>query len=120
VVGRWPASVGEAIARNAWPARIARDGTLHVNTADAIWAFELGHNAAEIAARLEVPRIRFAPGPVPGPEPERPSPSPLAPTAAQEEQAAAVASPIEDADVRQSVQKAVLFSLARNAADRSL
>ena len=38
---RWPEAVGEAIARNAWPSRIARDGTLHVNTADSVWAFEL-------------------------------------------------------------------------------
>ena len=30
----WPAAVGETIARSAWPARVARDGTLHVNTAD--------------------------------------------------------------------------------------
>ena len=29
---RWPAAVGPAIARNAWPARIAKDGTVHVNT----------------------------------------------------------------------------------------
>ena len=34
VVAVWPDAVGEAIARNAWPARIARDGTVHVNTAD--------------------------------------------------------------------------------------
>src|SRR5262249_8620143 len=35
LVERWPAVVGPAIARNAWPARIARDGTVHVNTADS-------------------------------------------------------------------------------------
>ncbi len=61
----WPEAVGEAIARNAWPARIARDGTVHVNTADSIWAFELGHQAPEIAARLGVEKLRFAPGPLP-------------------------------------------------------
>ena len=32
LVARWPEAVGRGIARNAWPARIARDGTLHVNT----------------------------------------------------------------------------------------
>ena len=47
-------------------------------------------------------------------------PSPLDPTAEQEQQAAAIASAVEDENVRQSVQEAVLFSLARNAADRSL
>src|SRR6185503_8419727 len=62
---RWPEAVGEAIARNAWPARIARDGTVHVNTADSIWAFELGHKAAEIAARLGVETVKFSPGSLP-------------------------------------------------------
>ena len=62
---RWPGTVGEAIARNAWPARIARDGTVHVSTADSVWAFELGQRAAELAERLAVPKVRFAPGPLP-------------------------------------------------------
>ena len=31
-----------------------RDGTLHVNTADSVWAFELAQRAREIAARLGV------------------------------------------------------------------
>src|SRR5476651_2709846 len=65
VLERWPTAVGEAIARNAWPARIARDGTVHVSTADSVWAFELGHQAAEIATRLGVEKLRFAPGPLP-------------------------------------------------------
>jgi predicted nucleic acid-binding Zn ribbon protein len=80
VLDRWSAAVGETVARFAWPARIARDGTVHVNTADSIWAFELGQRAREIAERLGVPRLRFAPGPLPEPAPERaddpPVPSP--------------------------------------------
>ena len=28
----WPEAVGDVVAANAWPARIARDGTLQVNT----------------------------------------------------------------------------------------
>ena len=70
LVERWPTTVGAAIARNAWPARIARDGTVHVNTADSVWAFELGQRAAEIAEKLGVPRVRFAPGPLPEPDAE--------------------------------------------------
>ena len=31
LVAAWPAAVGETVAANAWPARLARDGTLHVN-----------------------------------------------------------------------------------------
>ena len=45
VAEAWPAVVGEQIARNAWPARIARDGTLHVHTSSSTWAFELEHLA---------------------------------------------------------------------------
>jgi hypothetical protein len=29
IVRAWPGAVGEQIARNAWPARLARDRTLH-------------------------------------------------------------------------------------------
>ena len=70
LVQRWPQVVGEAIARNAWPARIARDGTVHVNTADSVWSFELGQRAAEIAGKLGVSKVRFAPGPLPEPDVE--------------------------------------------------
>ena len=68
ILERWPAAVGEAIARQAWPARIARDGTLHVSTTDSVWAFELGQRAADIASRLGVEAVRFAPGPLAGAE----------------------------------------------------
>lgn len=108
----WPDAVGEAIARNAWPARIARDGTVHVSTADSIWAFELGHQAAEIAVRLGVEKLRFAPGPLPEHAAEA-APAPvLQPTPEQELEAAAIAAPIDDENLRKSVQKAVSFSLA--------
>jgi hypothetical protein len=112
VLALWPAAVGEAIARNAWPARIARDGTVHVNTADSIWAFELGHQGPEIAARLGVEKLRFAPGPLPEHAVEAVVAEPLRPTPEQEEQAASIAASIEDEDLRRSVQKAVSFSLA--------
>src|SRR5215216_1734477 len=52
VVRVWPSAVGEQIARNAWPARVARDGTLHVATSSSAWAFELGHLEADVRARL--------------------------------------------------------------------
>ena len=113
---RWPAAVGEAIARNAWPARIARDGTVHVNTADSIWAFELGQRAREIAERLGAPAVRFAPGPLPEPSPET-RPEPVVPTPQEEERARAVASRIEDENLRESVQKAVTMALARGRHD---
>ncbi len=114
---RWPAAVGEAIARNAWPARIARDGTVHVNTADAVWAFELTHRAGEIAQRLDVPRLRFAPGPLPEATPEEPEEL-VRPSPDYDLRAAAIAARIEDENLRESVQKAVRLGLARARRDR--
>jgi Dna[CI] antecedent, DciA len=114
---RWPAAVGPSIARNAWPARIARDGTAHIHTADSIWAFELGHRAGEIAERLGVPKVRFAPGPLPEPEPEA-QPAAVRPSAVDVERARAIASSIADEKLRETVQKAVSFGLARAALDR--
>src|SRR5919198_5131115 len=72
LVQAWPDAVGEAIARNAWPARIARDGTLHVHTSSSAWAFELGQLEATLLERLRAavgegtpPRLRFAVGNLP-------------------------------------------------------
>ena len=119
LVERWPTAVGPAIARNAWPARIAKDGTVHVNTADSVWAYELGHRGAEIAAALLVPKVRFAPGPLPQAS-EEPASPPLEVTPEDAERARAIASRIEDENLRESVQKAVSFSLARGRADQPI
>jgi hypothetical protein len=113
---RWPRAVGDGIARNAWPARIARDGTVHVNTADSVWAFELGHRAGEIAEKLGVPKLRFAPGPLAEPpvdaveRPPEPSPE-------DAERAAAIASGIDDPGLRERVERAVRFALSRGRDD---
>jgi hypothetical protein len=112
LVERWPEAVGPDIARNAWPARIARDGTVHVNTADSVWAFELGQRATEIAAKLQASAVRFAPGPLPEAD-EPPSERPVSTTPEDEERARAIASTITDEKLRESVQKAVSFGLAR-------
>jgi hypothetical protein len=119
LVERWPDAVGPAIARNAWPARIARDGTVHVNTADSIWSFELGQRAAEIADALEVPAVRFAPGPLPEAAPEASEP-PLEVAPEDAERARAIASSITDENLRESVQKAVSLGLARGRSDPSI
>jgi hypothetical protein len=116
LVERWPEVVGASIARNAWPARIARDGTVHVNTADSVWAFELGHRAAEIAERLRVEKLRFAPGPLPEAD-EEPVENPVEVAPEDVERAAAIASAISDEKLRESVQKAVSLSLARGRSD---
>jgi hypothetical protein len=124
LVERWPAVVGDAIARNAWPARISRDGTVQVHTADSVWAFELGQRAAEMAERLrgagcDVPRLRFAPGPLPTPDEEAVS-TPVDPSPQDVERARAIASRISDEKLRESVQKAVTLSLARGRDTRPI
>ena len=110
----WPAAVGAEIARNAWPARFQRDGTLVVYTKDAIWAFELGHRAVEISARLPGrPPLKFLAGPLPEPgAPEEAVPEPPAATLEQRRQAAEWAASIEDEELRKAVARAAAASLA--------
>jgi hypothetical protein len=120
LVERWPAAVGEQIARFAWPARIGRDGTVHVHARDSVWAFELGRRAREIAGRLGIEKLRFAPGPLPSPEPEQPARKTVIPSVEDELRAAAIAAPIEAENLRETVQKAIALSLARGASDRGI
>ena len=120
VTEAWPAAVGVEIARNAWPARFQRDGTLIVHTRDAIWAFELGHRAAEISGRLPGrPPLKFVAGPLPEPgAPEEPVPEPPAATLEERRQAAEWASSIEDEELRKAVAKVAAASLARRPDSR--
>jgi hypothetical protein len=123
LVEAWPAAVGETIARSAWPARVARDGTLHVNTTDSIWAFELTNRAAEIAKRLGVERVRFAPGRLPDPAEaggEGSRPIPLKPSESLREEGARLAAGIEDENLRKIVARAAAASLAKGISDRSV
>jgi len=120
-VAAWPAAVGDEIARRAWPARFTRDGTLLVNTRDAVWAFELTQRAAEISARLPTrPKLRFAPGPLPEAQPQpRGDEAPDRPQATPEQARAAAgwASSIDDSELRELVARAARASLARAAAE---
>jgi hypothetical protein len=121
LVEAWPAAVGAAIARHAWPARVGRDGTLHVNTSDSIWAFELGQRAVDVAARLGVPRVRFAPGPVPSDAPAPPaeaSPPRVEPGPRERAQAEQIVASIEDEELRELVARAAAASLAGASARR--
>jgi hypothetical protein len=118
LVDRWPEAVGAAIARNAWPARMARDGTVVVHTASSVWAHELTQLEATIREQLgdvAPPTLRFAPGPLPAPSAE--SEKPLqkdAPEPSAEERALAqrLASEIEDPSLREAVSRAAALSLA--------
>ena len=125
LVQRWHAAVGAEIARNAWPARLGRDGTLYVYAKDSIWAFELTSRAEEIRGRLgdiAPPRLVFAPGPLPDPAEgvvEQADRTPLAPTPEQLAEAASLTRGIRDSELRKVVAKAVAASLARANNDRS-
>ena len=130
VVAAWPDAVGDGIARNAWPARIARDRTLHVATASSAWAFELQQLAPSILDRLRAAvservaptALRFAPGPLPASaslSASGGSPSPpggLDPTLEEKELGAHIASAIADEELRALVARAAAASLARRSA----
>jgi predicted nucleic acid-binding Zn ribbon protein len=130
VVDAWPGAVGETIAANAWPARLARDGTLHVSAGSSAWDFELQQLEGEILPRLreavggDVPRrLKFAPGTLP--EAATPSPDALrvpSPEPSPEQSALAreLTAGIASEDLRKSVEKAARMSLARVPDDRSV
>ena len=122
----WPAAVGETVARNAWPARISRDGTLLVHTSSSTWAFELGRLAETILSQLReelgagTPRaLKFAAGPLPESSGEGPAgrAEPLPESSPERRaEAAEIAAGIEDDELRRLVARAAAASLSR--ADR--
>ncbi len=124
----WPRAVGPAIALNAWPARIARDGTLHVTASSSAWAFELTHLADTIRAHLAdelgaeaPPRLRFAPGPVPEPgeaDAESPARAAPEPSPSVREAAREIAARVADPALREAVERAAAASLAGSEAAR--
>ena len=93
---------------------------MHVHTADSVWAFELGQRAGEIAGRLGVEKLRFAPGTASGGRRDRLSRTPLEPTAEDDAQAQELAAAIGDENLRESVQKAVRLGLARERRDHPI
>jgi predicted nucleic acid-binding Zn ribbon protein len=123
IVRAWPTAVGEAIARNAWPSRVARDGTLHVATSSSAWAFELGLLEADIRGRLaavlgaDAPKgLRFAPGRLPEPQSPKPDPeSPKSPRPSPNDlrEAERLAARIDDENLRKVVARAAAASLAK-------
>jgi hypothetical protein len=125
----WREVLGEQAAANSWPLRIGRDGTLHVATTSATWAFELDRLAPEIVEKLVArlgesspTKVRFAVGPVPEPvaadEPETlvtgtPYPPPELPS-----EATAALSEIDDPELRDLMLRAARASLSRPPSDR--
>ena len=130
IVAVWPQAVGEAVSRQAWPLRVARDGTLHVATSSATWAFELDRLTPDIEARLgsllgdSAPaKLRFRVGPIPEPDApqeglEGASPEPLPTSPETDSEAESAAAAIDDPELRKIVAKAARASLARARSGR--
>jgi hypothetical protein len=128
----WPQAVGEAVSRQAWPLRIARDGTLHVATASSTWAFELDRLSPEIHQRLTAlvgesapAKLRFRVGPIPEPAalPGASEKAPERPFEASPEtvsEAAELAAGIEDPELRQIVARAARASLSMARSGRQI
>jgi hypothetical protein len=130
IVAVWPSAVGDEVARNAWPARVARDGTLHVNTSSSVWAFELGHLSPRILERLvaelgaQAPEaLRFAQGHLPEPAPQGSTDAAYEPVVPAPEALAAASSltaSIDDEELRKTVERAASLSLSRAAVNRPI
>jgi Dna[CI] antecedent, DciA len=130
IVEAWPAAVGATIARNAWPARIARDGTLHVATSSSAWAFELGQLRADVLRKLcdavgaNAPvELRFAVGALPElgreDDPDKASRTVPEPGPDEVHRAAELAARIEPDELRETVARAAAHGLLRARSDRS-
>jgi hypothetical protein len=126
IVEAWPGAVGPEIARNAWPGRLGRDGSLRIHTTDSVWAFELGTRAEEIRTRLgdaAPARLVFAPGPLPEPpveSNEEVSRGGVEPSEAHRAEAASLVREIRDENLRKIVAKTVAASLAAAESGRSV
>jgi hypothetical protein len=124
LVERWPNAVGDAIARNAWPARVQRDGTLLVHASSSAWAFELSQlepTIREHLAELAPARIRFVPGPLPEPDflPPKQATHELPPPSLEEvRQGHLLSAEIEDEHLRELAARAAAASLAKARSDR--
>jgi hypothetical protein len=130
ITAAWPDAVGAAVARQAWPLRLGRDGTLHVAVASSTWAHELDLLQDAILDGLRArladatpPAVRFAVGPIP--EPPTPiedaaieNDPPIAVPPEIESEAAAAASEIDDPELRELVARAARASLVKARSDR--
>ncbi len=130
ITAAWPSAVGAAVARQAWPLRLGRDGTLHVAVASSTWAHELDLLQDAILDGLRArladatpPAVRFAVGPIPEPpSPVEDHTSEDEPTAEVppeiESEALAAAAEIDDPELRELVARAARASLVRARSDR--
>jgi Dna[CI] antecedent, DciA len=130
VTAAWPAAVGDAVARRAWPLRISRDGTLHVAVESATWAQELtllesdvlGALRAQLADATPV-KLRFAVGPIPEQSAQLEQVGSVAVEPPEvppevEAEALSAAAAIDDPELRELVARAARTSLLRARSGR--
>ena len=122
IARRWPEAVGEAIAREAWPARLTPEGELVVHASGAVWASELSLLSRQLQGRLEAvgivpaPTLRFTVGSVPrrrGEEADRPPRTAPPP----DPRADRWTESIRDPELREAVSTAARSWLRRTAAE---
>ena len=130
ITAAWPVAVGAAVARQAWPLRLGRDGTLHVAVASSTWAHELDLLQDAILDGLRArladatpPAVRFAVGPIPEPptsieDAATENEPPISVPPEVESAAAAAASEIDDPEHRELVARAARASLVKARSDR--
>lgn len=130
ITAAWPVAVGAAVARQAWPLRLGRDGTLHVAVASSTWAHELDLLQDAILDGLRArladatpPAVRFAVGPIPEPptsieDAATENDSPISVPPEVESAAAAAASEIDDPELRELAARAARASLVKARSDR--
>jgi hypothetical protein len=122
IARRWPQAVGEAIAREAWPARLTPDGELVVHASGAVWASELSHLARDLQGRLEAvgivpaPRLRFTVGAVPRRRDVEAEAAPQAPPP-PDPRADRWTAAIRDPELREAVSAAARSWLQRSRAE---
>jgi len=130
ITAAWPRAVGEAVAREAWPLRVARDGTLHIATTSSTWAFELDRLSPEIEEQLRAligpatpKKLRFRIGPVPEPgatprDASDVSSEAVRPTPEVDAEAASLTAEVEDPELRALIARAARASLSRASSGR--
>ena len=127
VTAVWPDTVGAAVARQAWPLRLGKGGTLHVATASATWAHELDLLQTEVLEGLRArlgdaapSGLRFAVGPIPEPmiPPATTETAPLEVPPEIELEASSAAAEIDDPELRELVSRAARASLLRARSGR--
>jgi hypothetical protein len=117
VARAWPRAVGELVAREAWPVRLQRDGTLVVHCRSSVWASELSLLAGSVRESLvregvaPAPPLRFAVGTVPRRASEHAAPDPPPLSAPDRRQLEALVADLPEGPLRSAAARAIETSL---------